>query len=130
MPWGMQSYAPSILTDGGAWGKTESPGYVVTNAFGHVLEEKLVAEKYLRNSGLDWTIVRPGGLKATAPEGGLFISGENTLEAGEISRDLVADVCVAALTDAKSKNVVVEIVETEKGKSGAPTSAWFNGLKM
>ena len=120
----------SILTDGGAWGKKESPGYVVTNAFGHVLEEKLVAEKYLRNSGLDWTIVRPGGLKATAPEGGLFISGENTLEAGEISRDLVADVCVAALTDAKSKNVVVEIVETEKGKSGAPTSAWFNGLKM
>ena len=108
----------------------ESPGYVVTNAFGHVLEEKLVAEKYLRASGLDYTIVRPGGLKADPPAGGLFISGENTLDAGEISRDLVADVCVAAISDPASKNKVVEIVETAAGTAGAPTNAWFNGLKM
>ena len=45
-------------------------------------------------------------------------------------RDLVADVCVAALTDPKSKNLVVEIVEAEKGTAGKPTSAWFNGLVM
>jgi len=120
----------SILTDGPAWGQKDSPGYQITNAFGHVLEEKLVAENYLRKSGLDWTIVRPGGLKADPPVGGLFVSGENTLNSGEISRDLVADVCVAALSDPKSKNTVVEIVETEKGKEGVPTSAWFNGLKM
>ncbi len=91
----------SILTDGPAWGQVNSPGYQVTNAFGHVLEEKLVAEKYLRASGLDWTIVRPGGLKADPPQGGLFVSGENTLNSGEISRDLVADVCVAAISDAQ-----------------------------
>lgn len=120
----------SILTDGPAWGQKDSPGYVVTNAFGHVLEEKLVAEKYLRASGLDWTIVRPGGLKADAPTGGLFVSAENTLNSGEISRDLVADVCVAAIADPKSRNSVVEIVETEKGKPGVPTSAWFNGVQM
>merc|ERR1719156_99239 len=54
----------SILTDAGAWGQLDSAGYKITNAFGHVLEEKLVAEKALRKSGLDWTIVRPGGLKA------------------------------------------------------------------
>ena len=79
---------------------------------------------------LDYTIVRPGGLKADPPAGGLFVSGENTLTGGEISRDLVADVCVAAISDPKSKNLVVEIVETEKGKPGAPTSNWFNGIKM
>jgi hypothetical protein len=45
----------------------------VTNAFGHVLEEKLVAEKYLRASGLDYTIVRPGGLKSDAPAGPLYV---------------------------------------------------------
>ena len=45
------------------------------------------------------TQVRPGGLKADPPAGGLFVSGENTLNSGEISRDLVADVCVAALAD-------------------------------
>merc|ERR1719460_2976816 len=44
----------SILTDGGAWDQLNSPGYQVTNAFGHVLEQKLVAENYLRTSGLDW----------------------------------------------------------------------------
>ena len=93
----------SILTDGPAWGQVNSPGYQVTNAFGHVLEEKLVAEKYLRASGLDWTIVRPGGLKADPPQGGLFVSGENTLNSGEISRDLVADVCVAAISDAQAR---------------------------
>ena len=58
-----------------------------------------MAEKYLRASGLDWTIVRPGGLKADPPTGALFVSAENTLNSGEISRDLVADVSVAALFD-------------------------------
>merc|ERR1719174_3578495 len=56
----------SILTDAGAWGQLDSAGYKITNAFGSVLEEKLVAENALRKSGLDWTIVRPGGLKADA----------------------------------------------------------------
>ena len=73
----------SILTDAGAWGQLDSAGYKITNAFGHVLEEKLVAENALRKSGLDWTIVRPGGLKADPPTGALFVSGENTLNSGE-----------------------------------------------
>ena len=50
----------------------------LTLTLGQVLEAKLVAEKYLRASGLDWTIVRPGGLKADPPTGALFVSGENT----------------------------------------------------
>lgn len=70
-------------------------------------DEKLVAENYLKQSGIDYTIVRPGGLKAKPPTGALQISGEDTLNSGEISRDLVADVCVASLTDAKAKNKVL-----------------------
>ena len=118
----------SILTDAGAWGQLDSAGYKITNAFGNVLEEKLVAEKYLRASGLDWTIVRPGGLKADPPTGALFVSGENTLNSGEISRDLVADVSVAALFDGKASNKVVEIVESDK--DGNAKNGVFNGLKM
>jgi nucleoside-diphosphate-sugar epimerase len=118
----------SILTDAGTWGQLDSAGYKITNAFGQVLEAKLVAEKYLRTSGLDWTIVRPGGLKGDPPTGALFVSGENTLNSGEISRDLVADVSVAALFDAKASNKVVEIVESDKD-SNAKTGI-FNGLKM
>jgi len=118
----------SILTDAGAWGQLDSPGYQITNAFGRVLEQKLIAEQYLRKSGMDWTIVRPGGLKADAPTGALFVSGENTLNSGEISRDLVADVSVAALFDAKATNKVVEIVESDK--DGNAKTGIFNGLKM
>ena len=89
----------SILTDAGAWGQLDSAGYKVTNAFGNVLEEKLVAEKYLRKSGLDYTIVRPGGLKADPPTGALRGAGK-LAQRGRGERDLVADVAVAAPHDA------------------------------
>jgi len=115
----------SILTDARTWGKEKSPGFTITNAFGQVLDEKIIAEKYLRSSGLDYTIVRPGGLKAKPPTGGLIVSGENTLDSGEISRDLVADVCVASLTDGKASNKVLEIIEAEEGGPKV-----FNGLNM
>lgn len=115
----------SILTNGRNWGQEKSPGFVVTNAFGNVLDEKLVAENYLKKSGLDYTIVRPGGLKAKAPTGNLIINKEDTTNAGEISRDLVADVCVAALSDPKASNKVLEIIEDE----GVPPKV-FNGLNM
>merc|ERR1711957_536704 len=101
------------------------PGFVITNAFGQVLDEKIDAENYLRASGLDYTIVRPGGLKAKPPTGALRISGEDTLNSGEISRDLVADVCIASLTDGKAKNKVLEIIEDD----GTPPKV-FNGLVM
>ena len=115
----------SILTNGRAWGQENSPGFVATNAFGGALDEKLEAEKYLRASGLDYTIVRPGGLKSKGPTGALSIHAEDTLNAGEISRDLVADVCVAALKDPKASNKVLEIIEDE----GVPPKV-FNGLMM
>jgi nucleoside-diphosphate-sugar epimerase len=64
----------SILANGRNWGQEKAPGFVVTNAFGGVLDEKIVAENYLRKSGMDYTIVRPGGLKAKPPSGALIIS--------------------------------------------------------
>ena len=103
----------SILTNGRAWGQENSPGFVATNAFGGALDEKLAAEKYLRESGLDYTIVRPGGLKASGPTGSLTLYKEDSLNSGEVSRDFVADVCVSALTEAKASNAIVEIIEDE-----------------
>lgn len=115
----------SILTNGRAWGQEQSAGFVATNAFGNALDEKLQAELYLRKSGINYTIIRPGGLKSGKPTGALSINGEDTLNSGEISRDLVADVCVASLTDPKASNKVLEIIEDE----GVPPKV-FNGLFM
>ncbi len=103
----------SILTDAGTWGQLDSAGYKITNAFGQVLEAKLVAEKYLRASGLDWTIVRPGGLKGDAPTGALFVSGENTLDS--LSR---TKACMAGQRDLSGWLA-------EAGRSlGQPGAAW------
>jgi len=115
----------SILTNGRSWGQEKSAGFVITNAFGNVLDEKLVAENYLKASGINYSIIRPGGLKSKPPTGALQISSEDTLNSGEISRDLVADVCVASLTDLKANNKVLEIIEND----GVPPKV-FNGLNM
>jgi len=117
----------SILTNARAWGQENSPGFLATNVFGGVLDEKLVAEKYLRASGLDYTIVRPGGLKSTPPSGNLVVNREDTTNGAEISRDLVADVCIASLFDGKASNKVVEIIEGE-GTPNLPKSEWFAKL--
>jgi len=114
----------SILTNGRSWGQEKSPGFVITNAFGGVLDEKIVAENYLRKSGLDYTIVRPGGLKAEAPSGQLEVHAEDTLNSGEISRDLVASVCIEALFNKAAEKKVVEIIEGEGPK--VPEAKWFD----
>ncbi|KAL3757087.1 hypothetical protein ACHAWU_002926 [Discostella pseudostelligera] len=115
----------SILTNGRGWGQEKSPGFVMTNAFGNVLDEKLVAENYLRNSGIDYTIVRPGGLSSKPPLGKLVVKKEDTLNSGEISRDTVANVCVAALTDKRVSNTVLEIYEDDTADVTE-----FNGLQL
>jgi uncharacterized protein YbjT (DUF2867 family) len=111
----------SILTNGRAWGQESSPGFRITNAFGGVLDEKLVAEKYLRDSGLTYVIVRPAGLRDKV-EGQITVSAEDTLNSGEVARASVAQVCVEAALAPPAKSKVIEIVETE---AGTPKEAWF-----
>lgn len=115
----------SILTNGRAWGQEKSPGFVITNAFGGVLDEKLVAEQHLRSSGLAYTIVRPAGLR-DAVGGPITVSGEDTLNSGEVARASVAEVCVEALFATGAKNKVFEIFEAdEQGAAGTPKDRWF-----
>uniref|UniRef100_A0A7S1NG98 NAD(P)-binding domain-containing protein n=1 Tax=Eutreptiella gymnastica TaxID=73025 RepID=A0A7S1NG98_9EUGL len=102
----------SILTNGRAVGMEKSPGFVITNAFGGVLDEKLVAEQHLRASGLEWVIVRPGGLEGSS-KGELAIATEDTVFSGEISREQVAEVLAeAAIAPSSAVNRVFEVVET------------------
>eukprot|EP00440_Ansanella_granifera_P058208 gb/GFBE01063092.1/.p1 GENE.gb/GFBE01063092.1/~~gb/GFBE01063092.1/.p1 ORF type:complete len:319 (+),score=73.99 gb/GFBE01063092.1/:1-957(+) len=113
----------SILTNARAWGKENSAGFQATNAFGQALDEKIEAEKYLRASGLDYTIVRPGGLE-NGGKGNLVVSKEDTLDSGVISRARVAEVSIAAAFDPKSSNKVVEIIESDDAPA-LPVDQWF-----
>lgn len=80
------------------------------NLFWLVLFWKKQAERYLQDSGLTYTIVRPGGLLNREKEGGLVIVGADTLFEGSIPRTKVSQVTVEALFEDNAKNKLVEIV--------------------
>jgi uncharacterized protein YbjT (DUF2867 family) len=79
------------------------------NLFGLVLFWKKQAEDYLIGSTLNYTIVRPGGLssEAIAP---VVLSGADTLFEGRIPRQLVAEICVAAVGETTTYKQIIEAV--------------------
>ena len=101
----------SILTDGRAMGAADSPGFKITNAFGGVLDEKLVGEKHLQASGVEYVIVRPAGLRGEPPKTALIATPGNVMASGEVSRELVARVMAEAAFSPGAANKIVEIAE-------------------
>ncbi len=83
------------------------------NLFWGVLYWKQQAEDYLKNSGVPYTIVRPGGLKNENNDQAIVMSSADTLFEGSIPRMKVAEVCAEALSQPSAKNKVVEIVTSE-----------------
>ena len=81
---------------------------------------KKQAEKYLINSGLNYTIVRPGGLKNDDNEYPVVVSSEDTLFEGSIPRSKVAKVCVESLSYSETNDRILEIVARED----APKKSW------
>ena len=84
----------------------------VLNLFGLILVVKRLGERALENSGLDWTIIRPGGLGES--ESGLdqetvHYSKADQQEDGRIPRRLVAQVCLEALETPLSQQRIIEI---------------------
>ncbi|XP_073307331.1 uncharacterized protein At2g34460, chloroplastic-like isoform X1 [Primulina huaijiensis] len=100
----------SILVNGASMGQLLNPAYIFLNVFGLTLVAKLQAEQHIRKSGINYTIIRPGGLKNDPPKGNIVMEQEDTLSAGTISRDQVAEVAVEALLCPESWYKVVEIV--------------------
>lgn len=100
----------SILANGAAVGQIFNPAYIVLNIFGLTLIAKHQAEKHLRKSGIDYTIIRPGGLKNEPPSGNILLAKEDTLFEGSVSRDIVAKVAVDSLSIPEASSKVVELV--------------------
>ncbi|CAH2079324.1 unnamed protein product, partial [Thlaspi arvense] len=100
----------SILVNGAAMGQILNPAYIFLNVFRLTLVAKLQAEKYIKRSGINYTIVRPGGLKNDPPAGIVVMEPEDTLSARSILRDQVGEVAVEALLHEEFSFKVVEIV--------------------
>ena len=72
-------------------------------------KQKRAANKYLRDSGLDWIIVEPGGLTDGKPTGKVTLA-EADVDGSMISRADVAAVIVALLESKKSNKRAFQLV--------------------
>lgn len=78
------------------------------DTFGEYLRAKAEADRALAASGLDHTIVRPGGLTDDAPTGKVEVGSE--LGRGEIPRADVAAVLAAVLASANTVGKTFELI--------------------
>jgi uncharacterized protein YbjT (DUF2867 family) len=73
--------------------------------FGYVAYWKTKGEQHLKDSGLSFTIVGPGGyMDAPAGENGVRIFSRSEFSMGYISREDVAAIVVASMTDPDARN--------------------------
>ena len=100
------------------------------NLFGLILVWKRLGESWLEQSGLEWTVIRPGGLSEddsrTEREGVVF-SGANQQERDSIPRRLVARVCLEALATPASVGRIIEITSSSE-QPPQPLSQWLTAL--
>ncbi|KGG12387.1 MULTISPECIES: SDR family oxidoreductase [Prochlorococcus] len=90
------------------------------NLFGFILLFKAIGEKALQKSGLDWTIIRPGGLNEqedNLKNLSILYTEANTQEEGYIPRRLVAKSCIEALKTQESINQIIEITSSKDIKN-------------
>ena len=88
------------------------------NLFGLILIWKKIGENFIRNSSLDWTIIRPGGLKESEDIKleRIEYSKEDTQIKGSIPRRLVAKCCIDSLKNKESINKVIEVTSSPDNK--------------
>eukprot|EP00898_Chlorokybus_atmophyticus_P001889 jgi/Chlat1/2700/Chrsp180S02873 len=84
-----------------------------------VLVEKTKAEDFLKSSGLEWTIIRPGGLKSE-PATGTAVLTESTKVVGSIHREDVASLVIRALFDTRSIGKTLSAIDPDQTFPGAP----------
>ncbi|MBD2423039.1 SDR family oxidoreductase [Cyanobium sp. FACHB-13342] len=97
------------------------------NLFGLILVWKRLGERLLEQSGLDWTVIRPGGLSeddSRTDREGVVFSGPDQQERDSIPRRLVAQVCLEALASPASIGRIIEITSSPE-QEPQPLSQWL-----
>ena len=98
--------------------------------FGNILVWKLKCEDALRDSGVPYTVIRPGGLRdTTGGEAGIkAFQGDDLRNQGSIPRADVATVALAALGNPAAQGKTFELVSDSTVKR-SDLAAIFAGLK-
>ena len=79
------------------FGAGKDHGVPEDNSFFAYAEAKSAADEYLRNTGLDWTVLGPGALTEDAPTGLIEVNPANPGDGTQTSRANVALVAAAVL---------------------------------
>ena len=85
------------------------------NLFGLILVWKRLGERWLETSGLDWIVVRPGGLSeddSRSGQEGIVFSAADQQQSSSIPRRLVAQVCLDALAEPAASGRIIEITSS------------------
>eukprot|EP00434_Breviolum_minutum_P013338 symbB.v1.2.011753.t1/scaffold750.1/size323489/5 len=99
-------YVSAVLVNAKNLGEDvkESDVYKNWNNFGNVLEKKLEAEEYIKQSGLDYTIIRPVPMTNDFPRdvGGLYFAKPDSLllQDGDVGKKVSRDDVGLAVLDA------------------------------
>ncbi len=102
------------------------------NLFGLILLWKKVGESSIINSGIEWTIVRPGGLNEREEDletEYIKYTKGSVQEEGSIPRRLVAKTCINALEIPSSIGKIIEITSSKENKK-MPMSKAIEGFSM
>jgi uncharacterized protein YbjT (DUF2867 family) len=92
-------------------GASDAPPAGTDEVFAAYLRAKAASENALRESDLDWTILRPGRL--TDEPGTGMVRLARTVRRGSVSRDDVAAVLVALLDEPRAIGQTLEVVAGE-----------------
>ncbi len=96
------------------------------NLFWLVLWWKKQAESDLQQSGIPYTIVRPGGLRNDDSSDPIVMATADSLFEGSIPRNRVAQVCVEALFQPQARNKIVEIVSRPEASNQSVAELFAN----
>ncbi|MFD8015341.1 SDR family oxidoreductase [Streptomyces sp. NPDC058955] len=97
------------------------------NAWGRMLDWRLAGEDELRDSGLPYTVVRPGWLTGSRPKGQRIRLEQGDRGEGSVARADVAEAVVQALYQPAATGLTFEIFN-EAGPETADWAELFDGL--
>lgn len=98
-----------VISSIGVGNSRQAIGFFFRLLMTPVLRMKEKSEEFIKNCGISYTIIRPGGLSDNELPG-KTVFGEGGKISGSVSRKEIAKVCVEALKNRSMKNRVLEVV--------------------